>query len=262
MDTAEEWAKRLGTTVMTEEECLQLRDRRVRPDIRGMSIRVIDDMSSVEIYEYVAERAGIGQGLMGVLPPYTGPDDLVAEDSQLRRNGDTRPVRAHRQKMRLVFVEPDPHPELDDPDAVTFTPDAAIARAKEQRAFGMSRAVGPITDIKAALMTAQEAHELLEHGTPPAQPGAYAWSSSWMSDCDAPITNATRRQSLCGGPANYAGVPLGGSVCENQWPVVPASNEESSQLKRNALGEPLSRVGTPPGGDTLAFSTQVPPKAR
>jgi integrase/recombinase XerD len=40
-----------------------------------------------------------------------------------------------------------------------------------------------------------------------------------------------------------------------------SSSEQSGHMKRNLLGRPLSRVGTPPGGDTCTVSTCVPPMA-
>ena len=176
MNTAEEWAKRLGTTVMTEEEFIQLRDRMLGKGDKGgltsMFARAVDDMSPSEIYELVAERKARGEGLVGVVPPSTGPDDIDANDSRFQKPGPPRPSRVHRQKMRLVFVKPDPNPEMDDPHAVTFTPDDAIAQARKQHSYAMRvHPVGPVTDIKAALMTDQEARALIEHGTPPGRPG-------------------------------------------------------------------------------------------
>ena len=159
MERAEEWAKRLGTTVISEEAYLQLRDRRVRPDMMGWSVIAIDAMSPSEVDATVAERLGVGEGLVGVLAPSIGHADILADimalDPPLRREWEMKPSDGHREKTRLVFIKPDPHPELDDPSAVTFTPEDAIALAKERY---VSRAVGPIIDVKAALMTAQEAY--------------------------------------------------------------------------------------------------------
>src|SRR5215469_14854864 len=104
MATAEEWAKRLGTTVMAEEEFIQLNDWQVNGRITGMSARVIDDMSPAEVEEYVAESKARGEGLMGVLPPYTGPDDLAAIDSPFWLSWNSAPSRVSRQKMRVVFM--------------------------------------------------------------------------------------------------------------------------------------------------------------
>jgi hypothetical protein len=173
MATAEEWAERMGTTVVTEEEFIQLNDWQVNRHITGISARVIDDMSPAEVDEYVAESKARGEGLVGVLPPYTGPDDLVGIDSPFWHSWNSAPSRVSRQKMRVVFIEPDPNPQLQDPDAVTFTPDDAIARVRQRQNYeGMgTHMVGPVTDIRAALMTMPEVHALLEHGTPPGRPG-------------------------------------------------------------------------------------------
>jgi len=56
---------------------------------------------------------------------------------------------------------------------VTFTPDDAIARVRKRQNYeGMgAHMVGPVTDIRAALMTMPEVHALLEDGTPPGRPG-------------------------------------------------------------------------------------------
>jgi hypothetical protein len=172
MATAKEWAERLGTTILTEEQFIQLHDRKGTQHITSMSGRAIDTMSLSEVDEYVADRKARGEGLVGVLPPSTGPGDLVAADSPLGHALGAAPNREFRQKMRLVFVDPDPNPELADPTAVTFTPEDAIAIASKQHSYGMRvYAEGPISDIKAALMTVQEARALLDHGTPPGRPG-------------------------------------------------------------------------------------------
>jgi hypothetical protein len=174
MDSAEEWAKRLGTTVMTEEQVIQLRDRR---EYQGMKMTAtelhgIDTMTPFEVDAYVAYRKARGEGLVGILPPYMGTDALTPKEGPHRHARHARHVSAHRPKVVLVLVYPDPHPELADPCAVTFTPEDAIDLVRKQHTYGFRiHPVGPITDIKAALMTEQEARALVEHGTPPGQLG-------------------------------------------------------------------------------------------
>jgi hypothetical protein len=74
--------------------------------------------------------------------------------------------------VQLLFVSPDPHPDLVRPAAVAFTPEDAIAQMKQRKLFAMrATRVGPITEFQAALMTLAEVQALIDDGTPPGPPG-------------------------------------------------------------------------------------------
>jgi hypothetical protein len=75
METSEESAKRLGATLMTEVQFLQLQDREVRLDSTSVSSRAVDGMSPAEVDEYIADMKARCEGLAGVL--YIGSADGV-----------------------------------------------------------------------------------------------------------------------------------------------------------------------------------------
>jgi hypothetical protein len=131
---------------------------------------VLVDLS--EVVAYIADQNARGRGLIAMGPLPTNPIDYEPLDAPLQYDGDTQPRPRVSPKVRLFFVEPDPHPEPVDPATITFTPDDAIAVVKRHQSYGMRvHAVGPVTDIRAALMTLPEVDALLEHGTTPGRSG-------------------------------------------------------------------------------------------
>jgi hypothetical protein len=158
MDTGE-WAQHLSTVVMTELEYFNLW---VLRDIIGTSTWVVDGIFLPEIDVEVAERKARGERLMGVLPPCEGPDGWRDGNPQVQEAWDTE-NRETREHTRLVFRGPRAHTKVDDPDAVVFTPEDALAdMRKYPNNIGMGvRATGPVTDIEAALMTAREAFAMV-----------------------------------------------------------------------------------------------------
>jgi hypothetical protein len=187
METAEEWAAYFGTKIMTEQEYLELWDSMVHPEITQAACVPLDGKTPEEVEEFFAVQRSMGDGrcIVGVLRPYSGPDDIVdsvPHDSlrpphaMLLRDWNTPQSREQRTKVRLVSIYPDPHPQLMDPTTVAFTPEMLIAQVKERAVsrpvFGSgSSLVGPITQIQAALMTVPEVGPLLDHGIPPGRPG-------------------------------------------------------------------------------------------
>jgi hypothetical protein len=176
METAEEWATYLGTTVITEEEYRQLRDRFEHQEVRGFGCMPLDNKTPEEVDVFLEDQLGMGLGVLGVLPPYSGPVEEAPpfDGTPLWHHWEVK--HRHDHTVRLVYVDPDPYPQLDDLAAVTLTPEVAVAwvhaQAKEGHVLARgARLVGPLLDVKAALMTAQEAYELIEHGTPPGKLG-------------------------------------------------------------------------------------------
>jgi hypothetical protein len=158
MDTGE-WAQHLGTVEMAELEYFNLW---VLRDIIPTSTWVVDGVFLPNIDVEVAQRKARGERLMGVLPPCQGPDGWRDGNPQVQEAWDTE-NRVSREHTRLVFRGPRAYAVVDDPDAVVFTPEDALA---EQRKYpyniGMGvRATGPVTDVEAALMTALEAFALV-----------------------------------------------------------------------------------------------------
>jgi hypothetical protein len=139
------------------------------PIVRGASMIGVP-MS--EVVEFVANERGRGRRLLAISPLPTDPADYAPPDAPVEREEDPPRRPWFPPQMQLVFGEPDQGPELMDPATVRFTPNDAIAVVKERRSHGRRlRTVGPITEIRAALMTLAEVEALVDHGIPPGRPG-------------------------------------------------------------------------------------------
>jgi hypothetical protein len=164
---AEEWAERLGTVYKTEIQYLHLWGRRNTVPIATW---VIEGMRLPDVEAEIAERKTRGERLVGVLAPCQGPDNWHLGDPPVKEEWDTLNLET-RDKMRLLFRGPYPFAVSEDyPASVAFTPEEALAevrRPRETYPYAVARrasADGPITDVKAALMTLSEAYTLLgEH---------------------------------------------------------------------------------------------------
>jgi hypothetical protein len=161
---AEAWAEQLGTVYKTELQYFSLCGRR---DMVPIATWVIEGKSLPEIEADIAERKTRGERLVGVLAPMRGPDSWNAGDDNIEEEWSTL-NRETREMFRLLFRGPYPFAVSEDyPASVAFTPEEALAAEKAHpttypyMVAMRASAVGPITDVKAALMTISEAYTIL-----------------------------------------------------------------------------------------------------
>jgi hypothetical protein len=147
----QKWQQSLGVPVVTE------------------SMGALVELS--EVIERIAQEKARGRGLIAIGPLPSNPIDYEPLDVPWQVEGEAEPRQRISPRVRLYFVSPDPYPKLADPATITFTPEDALARAKQRQGFGHVQATGPITHFQAALMTLPETRALIEHGTPPGAPG-------------------------------------------------------------------------------------------
>jgi hypothetical protein len=146
------WQRSLGVPIVTE------------------SMGALVELS--EVIERIAQEKARGRGLIAMFPLPSHPIDYEPLDVLWQVEGEAEPRQRISPRVQLLFVSPDPHPDLVDPATITFTPTDALAMVKQWQGFAHGvQTVGPITDLRAALMTLPEVDALVDHGIPPASPG-------------------------------------------------------------------------------------------
>ena len=114
MERAEEWARCLELPILTEEEYQNMQHHPVEGPLTKPRYMGVDQKTLDEVQAILSQWESHGEYtiLLGVLPPNTGPDDLVPSDSRFafeRWRWDNPVLREARKQVRLV-MRSDLHP--------------------------------------------------------------------------------------------------------------------------------------------------------
>jgi hypothetical protein len=162
METADEWAEHLGTVVKTEIQFFKLWQYQ---DIVGALTWPIDGRSVREVEADIAEMSTRHERLVGVLRPWHGTDPWInaPEEAQAAFDAANRSTQAY---IRLIFRKHRPGGTWSYPPDVAFTLEDAMIQALKYPLLMRAGPVGPITEVKAALMTLVDAFRVARVGIP------------------------------------------------------------------------------------------------
>ena len=190
METAEEWAEHLGTVVKTEIQFFNLWKYQ---DIVGALAWAIDGQSVREVEADIAQMSARYERLVGVLRPWHDTDPWInaPEEAQAAFYAANRSTQAH---IRLIFRKHRPGGTWPYPPDVAFTLEDAMIQALKYPLLMRAEPVGPITQVKAALMTLVDAFRVARVGIP---------SGSQQRPLDMPVALVVAHSTFVVSPPGF-----------------------------------------------------------